>query len=410
MRFASGGDRRLFLVVFAPVIIVYLATMRWVLPVNIDAFTNTLTAHYVGTTGAPYAVEHGELITGDPAHQFSWFYETEQGPLSPYPPAGPYLAAPFYAVAGSELTSLRLTSTGYENSLLESSTPPVWPGSLLAALSTAIAVGFLGLTFARLGSVGEALVGAWVAGFGTSLWSVAADQLWQHGPSVMFLAMAAYLTLTDREWWAGLAFGGAVLSRPQGAVVALIVGLGLAWVRRSPMPAVRIGAGSLFGAGLLVGYHRRYSGEWTVIGGASLESRLVGGSEIEQVGEIGGPLQTVLDYLWNVVQGVIGFDQGFLLWSPFLLILLFGMRSAWPEIPRTVKVFAAAGVGFLLVQYWIQTYGHDTYFGYRYPLEGLIALSLAFFATAVTWRRGRPLVLGASALAVALFAAGSITD
>ncbi len=407
--FAARRERNLFFVVFVPIAIIYVATMRWALPVNIDAFTNTLTAHYIATTGAPFAVDHETLISGDPGHQFSWMYMTDDGPLSPYPPGAPYLAAPFYALAGSELSPLSLTSTAYENSRLESSVPPVWPGSLMSALASAVAVGFMALAFGRIGTPGEAIVGAYVAGLGTSVWSVAADQLWQHGPSIMFLAIAAYLLLAEREWWAGVAFAGVVLSRPQGAVIAAVTGLALVAFRRSVWPAIRIGIPSLGGAGLLLWYHRSTSGRWTVLGGegAEVTERLSGAAGDAGVGS--GWVADLIDYLWNIVQGVVGFEQGFLIWSPFLLVLVLGIRRGWAQGNDVVRALGIGAVAFWLVQYRIQIFGHATYFGYRYPLEGLVASAPVFFATAVAWRASRPVVLGLSALAVALFAAGAIT-
>lgn len=409
--FAEQRERNLFLVVFVPIVVIFIATMQWMLPVNIDAFTNTLTAHYVGTTGLPYATEHEELITGDPTHQFTWMYETERGPLSPYPPGAPYLAAGIYALIGSELSPLDLHSTAYPDSLLESSVPPVWPGSLVAAITSALAVGFLGLTFGRIGSGGQAIAGAYVAGLGTSIWSVASDQLWQHGPSIMFLALAGYLMFREQFWWAGLAFGGAVLMRPQGALVAAAAGLTLSVMRRSIFPALKIGLASLPGVALLAYYHKATSGEWSVMGGGgSVSSRLTGGGEeIQGVAEVGGAWQEVLDYLWNVFQGVIGTDQGFLLWSPFLLVLLFGIRKGWRGSADVTKALAVGSVVFLLVQYRIQIYGHATYFGYRYPLEGLTAAVPVFFSTYVHWPRGRVLVAAAALFAVTLFAVGSVT-
>ncbi len=411
VEFAAVRERNLFLVVFVPMLLIFVATMRWTLPVNIDAFTNTITAHYVGTTGLPYATEHEELIAGDPTHQFTWMYDTDRGPFSPYPPGAPYLAAAVYAAVGSELSPLDLHSTAYEDSLLQSSVPPVWPGSIVAAVSSALAVAFLGLSFGRIGSVQQAIAGAYVAGLGTSIWSVASDQLWQHGPSIMFLAIGGYLVVRERLWWAGLAYGGAILARPQSALVAAGLGVILAMYRRSTLPAVKIGAGSALGAFVLAFYHKATSGQWAVMGGGgSVTGRLAGGGpEIETVTDVGGPFQEILDWLWNMFQGVIGTDQGFLLWSPFLLVLLLGVRTGWRHASDVSKGLAVAAVLFLFVQYRIQVYGHATYFGYRYPLEGLIAAAPLFFTTFVHWRKGKVFVGATSLVAVVLFAVGSIT-
>ena len=59
--------------------------------------------------------------------------------------------------------------------------------------------------------------------FGTCVWSIGSQALWQHGPSLLFLAGAMALLLRNNRWLplAGLLLGLAVFNRPTNAVFAV---------------------------------------------------------------------------------------------------------------------------------------------------------------------------------------------
>ncbi len=80
--------------------------------------------------------------------------------------------------------------------------------------------------------VGGALLGSVLFAFGTSMWSVAAQSLWVHGPAVFFLCVALYLILVKRGYnrfglscGIGLVLGVSVLCRPTNVVFLVCVGL-----------------------------------------------------------------------------------------------------------------------------------------------------------------------------------------
>ena len=472
--FAAAKERNLFIVVALPLMLLFILTMRWTLPVNIDAFTNSISAYYIGTTGSAIATEHQELADSDVAHQFSWFVDNGDGAVSPYPPGGPYLAAIPYALSSPELLPITLTSTAYEDSKLESSVPTVWPASLVAALSSALAMGFLALAFGRVGSASQAIIAAYTAALGTSVWSVASDQLWQHGPSLMFLAGGVYLTLSRRWLLAGLLFGFAVFSREQNLIALALLGLGYSLVDRTPRPALLMALGSVPGVGALLWHNWTYLGivgidgfDLSDVSSARLMSlglvAVVGVGALVFVGRVrlpvrprvraatevlllivwlglafagfrldaqfdgvqvsvgDGPVVDLADaapveqtpftrlaqFGWNSFQGVAGLDQGFLWWSPFLLVLLFAFPSAWRSSTVEPKLFLAAGLVLLVVQYWFQVYGHGAVFTYRYALEPLLVSSPFWFQAYRShgWPVG---VAAASVISVALHASGAI--
>jgi hypothetical protein len=79
-------------------------------------------------------------------------------------------------------------------------------------------------------SYGSALLFALVFSFGTSAWSTASRALWQHGPSMLMLAIALYLLLRARHdphlvQYAGLPLAFAFTIRPTNSLSILAVGL-----------------------------------------------------------------------------------------------------------------------------------------------------------------------------------------
>jgi hypothetical protein len=97
--------------------------------------------------------------------------------------------------------------------------------------------------------------------------------------------------------------------------------------------------------------------------------------------------------------------------SPFLLVLLPGLPTAWKLAPAAIKGAAMGGGAYLLVQFYLQdSTGGDRFFGYRYPLEALVAAAPLMMISYQHWVRPsrfrtRLLVAGI-AIAVVLQAIG----
>ncbi len=111
------------------------------------------------------------------------------------------------------------------------------PDERTARLEKLIASGIVGLSTIlmyliarRQLAVTGALAIALIFGFATSMWSTASRALWQHGPSVLFLVLALYLTLVATErasflFWIGCILGFAYLIRPNNAISVGLFGL-----------------------------------------------------------------------------------------------------------------------------------------------------------------------------------------
>ncbi|NNC41124.1 MAG: hypothetical protein HKN95_10570, partial [Acidimicrobiia bacterium] len=83
--------------------------------------------------------------------------------------------------------------------------------------------------------------------------------------------------------------------------------------------------------------------------------------------------------------------RGFLLWSPFLLVLIPGLRAAWKAAPAWVRGSALGGLVYLLVQYKANRFsGGGGFFTYRYPLEALTAAAPLLYLSYREWVAPRP--------------------
>jgi hypothetical protein len=394
---------RVFAVVAFPLWVIYLATAAWTLPYNVDPLTNAITAWSIGTRGSPLLPEYEAFTRPEYVGRSIWVVDGLDGPVSKFPPGAPLLAAPLYATFAGDVETVDLTA-GPGDTPLPAVTVPVpslAPSAIVGSATTAVAMGFLALAFARLhGTVTGPVLAALVAGLGTGAWSVAANALWQHGPAMMWLALAIWAAASERWWLSGLSFGMAALTRPLAAVVAAAVGLIVAVSTRRLRPAVAVGCGAGVGIGLLVLYNRTVFGSPTLTGGYDLafEQWFVD----EGIGRVE-----------NVVLALVSPDRGILVWSSFLALILVGITPAWRRSPVWVRAAASGGLALLGITYWLGYYrGGGGYLFYRYPLEALVALAPLFFVAAVeTVRRGslaRAAVLLASALSIVAHGAASL--
>ena len=315
-----------------------------------------------------------------------------------YPPGVSLLAAPLYAVWPQAAEDVALSEDdipwGLPQRELAYPEPPAAPAVLAAAAATAAAVGLLAIVFGQIGSPNTGITAGYLAGLGTAAWSVASDQLWQHGPAMLWVAAGVALA-ASRPVASGLAYGAAILTRPPTALIAAATGLYRARSSRQWKPALLIGSGAAAGMAVYLAYNRVMFGEITLSAGY--------GSAFEEAAlESPG-----FDYLGNLFLAGFSFHRGLFVWSPFLLLLLPGLAAAWRAAPDWVRGSALGGVVYLLVQYKVNRYtGGFDFATYRYPLEGLTALApllyLAHRHWVSRWRQAGLAFLAVALLSVAL--------
>ena len=365
-----------FLLVFVPLALIYIATASYGFGYHIDPFTNAVTGWHMGMTGSVLLPDYEEAAEPEQVGNIAWIVESPRGPVSQYPPGAALLSAPLYRVWNQPLTPAVIR--GFNNpdaKPIPLGFPSLAPATIAAALASAAAMGFVAATIPHAGgSRYQGVIAGYVGGLATTMWAVASDALWQHGPAAMWIALAIYLVARSHLGWAGLAFGAAILTRPHLALIAAAVGLFLAVSRRSVVPALKIGVGSLLGLAALLWYNWWVWGSLSVTGGYGDD--FVSNAQSIDVGA----------YVLNVFGAMTDPFHGLLAYSPFLLILIPGLHKAWRNSPDWAKGASIGGILYLLVQLKANRFsGGEGFVGYRYPLEALTASAVVLFLSYQHW-------------------------
>ncbi|CAN5133575.1 hypothetical protein BH20ACT9_BH20ACT9_08070 [soil metagenome] len=287
---------------------------------------------------------HGNITLDAFAGDNPWLVRAGGRLVSNRQPGVAVFALPFYRLAGAS------PAEGLSYA----------PAGVAAAVAAALAMGVLHLSLRRLAPPSQAVAAAYVAGLATATWSVSADALWPHGPDQLWLATAVLALAAGRWAVAGAGFGLVVLARPHAAVVPLVCGLWEARRRRAWRPAAVVGAVSALGVAALVAYNHTVYGGWSISGGYGSEftDKLVGA--------------TPFRFDVNVLGALVTPDRGILSHSPFLLVLVPGLRGAWRAAPSWVRAAAVAGAAYTLLNLRMNRFsGGVNFYSYRYPLEGL---------------------------------------
>lgn len=283
--------------------------------------------------------------------------------------------------------------------------PEPYGGAWAAALSAALATTLLYLIFRRLVHRRLAVLGTLLAAFGTSTWSVSANQIWTHGPGQMVLLGAVLASASGMWWLVGLCFSAAVLVRPHLGVSAALLGLYLGLLRRRSAIPLRIGLASIPGVGGLLVYNRLVFGSWSILGGYAIGDNGHPSFASHGVGPVA--------FLVNVAGTAVSPGRGIFIYSPFLLLLVPGVKSAWRASPDWAKGAAVAGLGYLVAQLYLNRFSGGTFFyGYRIPIESLTLGAPLLLNAYREWTALRPwrrrAFVGATALSVGIQALGAI--
>jgi hypothetical protein len=300
-------------------------------------------------------------------------------------------AAPFYALLGRPAA------------------PTMFPTGVAVATAAALIVALSYILFRRLVGPRTALGGTIVLALGTSTWSVSADALFPHGPDQVWL-LAFMIALSSRRWWlAGCAGAALIVTRPTAAVAVAVAALWCSIRGRRAAPALRIGIVSSLGLGFLLIYTRVLFSHWALYAGSydSIEKNVLG------KGGTYSPTDP-FELVTNVAGFVVSPTRGLLVLSPFLLMLIPGLRRAWQSAPAWVQAGALAAVCYTLIQLWSNNFGGGSdFYGYRYALE---PLTLASPLLLLSWQKWTSLTALRRRMFAALavfsifgYAAGAVT-
>jgi hypothetical protein len=139
-----------------------------------------------------------------------WYTPVRGRAVSSYPILPGFFNVPTYFIA----QRLGIPLDGEHRSMLS---------MITASVVCALSVVFLYLAALHIVRPRTAFGAALVYAFGTTVFSVAARGMWQHGPSVLFLTCALWLLARGRDGGvalAGLLLGFAVFSRPSNLLIA----------------------------------------------------------------------------------------------------------------------------------------------------------------------------------------------
>lgn len=353
--------------------------------VNIDAWAASTGSWALATTGTPW-------LDGMDVYQLSgthegvtwqdyWVAESANGHLTPQRMAGPVvLGAPFYWLMGSSGASEADFS--------------LRPAALAASLTTALVV--LMLYLAMVPRAGRLIAAAGVLAFAftTPTWTISANGLWTHPVTQLGVAGAAFAASRSRWWLAGVFLGVGMWGRPHLALIAAVLGLGLAWSRRDWRVAAKVAIPTLASLGALVVWNHIVHGIWSIGGsyGNAAEratSGLQDGQWLNYLGFLGSP------------------NRGILVWTPVLLLFVPAVFRARKHLPDWSWWLVAGALVYSFFQLRLNHYSGGVWFySYRHALELLTALiPLLIFAT--PWlgsvaRRALPILLAVQFAAMSI--------
>lgn len=295
-------------------------------------------------------------------------------------PGVAYWASPAYAVAA----------------LIDDEDPPAHPflvspvpAAVTAALTAAAVAVALFVLLRGVASRTVAGAGTLTVATGTSLWSVAADAMWPHGPAMLALAGMLVAWRRSHPVLAAVCAAVAVLVRPHLIVAVLVLAL-FCWRRERTRDGLVLAGGALVGVALLSDYSARVFGTPLPIAG------------YDAPGHLGGLLQhTPWQTIRELGLALTSPSHGLLVYSPVLIAAMLALAVSWRRVPAWTLASAGAGLLYLLVQ--VRAVGHSggaDFFAYRISLEPLILAAPALaVATAETVQRQRWRVTGIAALA-----------
>jgi hypothetical protein len=283
----------------------------------------------------------------------------------------------------------------------------VRPAVVTAATTSATAGALVFVLLRRLTGRGAAVAATLVFSLGTSVWSVAADAMWPHGPALLALTVMLLGWRGRRPLPLLVGAAVAVLVRPHLAVVPIVLAV-FCWRRDRQVDAGWMVLGTLLGLTLLTAYSFWAFGVPLPVAGY----------------DVGGHLGGLASHTpWQTVRALalafVSASHGLLPATPVLVVAVPALLLSWSALPGWTRASAFAGLVYLLVQ--VRALGHlggADFFAYRISLEPLLlALPALVLATQrrVAARRERQAVvavLGLAAIAIHAYGAvvGGVSD
>jgi hypothetical protein len=290
-------------------------------------------------------VERGTLDLTDYSDYDAWLVETSKGWFSNRAPGLIAVSAIGYLVSSPFTSDLTF-----------------WPATLMAVLMSGIAVGLLASAARHLG-VTWAFWPVIIVGAGTALWGIASDQLWPHGPVACMIALAVWSLAKDRNWLAGVSLGIALLIRPPVAVVAAVLGVGLAICRRSLRPLIQLGLPAAIAAGVYLIYNKFIFDSWSPVASYNSTGGLTTSSESIATGAN------------KILIALMSPRYGILVWSPWIVLGLVCLHRGWARLPDWARLLPLTALLYLLVHVQLNRVSGGLPYNYRYAIPAVALVS-----------------------------------
>jgi len=232
-------------------------------------------------------------------------------------------------------------------------------GKIAGILAASVSVAFVYLACARLTRPMPALIAAVGYAFGTTVWTVSAQQIWMHGPAQLFMALGLFLLVRGRgSPRAGLALGLAAAIRPVDALAAA--------------------------ASFLIARRRRFAARYLAWGLPAVAFLAT-----YYLITFRGPRDSYGGVPWFFPPpGWLGLlispSRGLFVYSPFLLFAVAGFVIAWRRRSDDASLFvrdaSLAALGIYLVYSFFGVWMGGWAYGTRYVSDAqpLLALGLAY--------------------------------
>lgn len=256
---------------------------------------------------------------------------------------------------------------------------PYGPGTASAVVATALGVGAMVMVFRRIVPARTSFFGGLALGLATSNWSISADAPWNHGPTLLFLALGLLASSHGRHAWSGLSMAAAITVRPHVAVAPAVMGLAAGWRERRTGPVLAMAATSLLGLVAVMWFYGHFFGE------ASMRPEQV---DAFVTGDV-----NLTDHGWgmNLLLSLVQPTRGLLFYSPFLVLLIPGLRAAWRDGPPWVRASAVSAVFYAAIQTRADVWHAGSgFFGPRAHLETLTLAAPLLLLAYQHYARHRP--------------------
>jgi tetratricopeptide (TPR) repeat protein len=228
---------------------------------------------------------------------------------------------------------------------------------------------------------------AWIVtiaySFGTSVWSVSSQNLWQHSLVELFLAAGIYFFCLDRRYssplLSSILFSLAICCRPTNAM--FVIAAGTDYLLRDRLKLTIFLLSGIPFALFLLAHNYHFFGSPFLFGQTPIDH-----PEVIAMGGAGSVWQTPVWY--GLAAHLFSPSRGIFVFSPFLLFSLWGCLYIWKDESFKRMRFLIFTVGFILyVQSRFVDWWGGYSFGYRHIVDSIPALSLMLLPViGVVWK------------------------